>query len=237
MEHLTIANGIPMLILCIIVVAIVLVQPILMSRMAIRQAKALGYTNDDVTKVVKSSAIFALLPSMPILASYLVLVPVLGRFFPWMRLSVVGSVTYETTVASSAAAAFGFDDIYSANFPPSAFLSILLILTIGILAGNIFNLFFLKTYGRGIAAITAKNSKLMPIITSAIFVALYSVLSAPTVTNGENPVGIITFFAAGLAAVGVDVVAKRKPALKEHAFSLSLLVGMIVACLVNPLFN
>ena len=28
------------------------------------------------------------------------LVPLLGRYFPWLRLSVVGSATYETMVAN-----------------------------------------------------------------------------------------------------------------------------------------
>jgi hypothetical protein len=237
MKHLEAANGVPMLILCIIVVSVVICQPIIMSSMARKRAKELGITDKELMKVVKSSIVFALLPSMPILASYLVLVPALGKFFPWMRLSVVGSVTYETTVAGMAASTFGFSDIYTADLPLNVFFSILLILTIGILAGNIFNFFFLKSYDKVIKKVMTKNIKLVPILTSAIFVALYSVLSTPTVTDSTKPVGIITFFVTGISAIVLNTVTKNRPKLKENAFSLSLLAGMIFACLINPLFK
>ena len=42
-------------------------------------------------KVVKSSALFSVVPSLPIIISYMILMPVLGKFFAWLRLSVIGS--------------------------------------------------------------------------------------------------------------------------------------------------
>ena len=230
------ANGIPMLIFCSIIVAVVLIQPIIFSITARRRAQKIGMTTLEMNKVVKSSAIFSILPSIPVLASYLVLVPAMGKYFPWMRLSVVGSVTYETAVASMAANAFGFENIYNTNFPADVFFSILLVLTIGILGGNFFNLFFLKTYDKTVKKIISKNAKLLPVITSALFIALFCVLSTPHITNSSNPVGIISFVAAGAAAALFNKIAAKKPKLKEYSFSISLIVGMVVACLVNPLF-
>ncbi|EOH98107.1 DUF5058 family protein [Enterococcus pallens] len=236
MEFLKVANGLPMLIICALIVIIVIAQPIIMSLMARKRALQIGMTNGDVKKVIKSTALFSIIPSVPILASYLILVPALGKYFPWMRLSVVGSVTYETMVANMAAESFDYANIYNTDFPVGVFLSILLILTLGILGGNIFNLIFLKSYEKGVRKLMERNAVLIPVITSAVFVALYGTLSAPTLTNIGNPVAILTFLVAGGVAVLVNHIAKTHPKMKEHAFTISLLAGMIFACLINPLF-
>ena len=237
MSYKDIANGMPMLIICCIVLAVVIIQPIIMMKMARKRGKEIGLTSKEMNKVVKSTAIFSIIPSLPVLASYLVLVPALGKYFPWLRLSVVGSVTYETTVAASAANAFGFSNIYDSDFPYDVFLSILLILTIGILAGNVFNLIFLKTYDKNVKKLMAKQATVIPAITGAIFVALYTVLATPTITNFKNPVGILTLFFTGLVATVSDSLANVHPKLKEHSFSISLILGMIFACIINPFFN
>ena len=65
----------------------------------------------------RSSAIFSIIPSLPIIVSYLLLVPALGRYFPWLRLSVVGSAVYETMVANMAAEAFGLESITAGEIP------------------------------------------------------------------------------------------------------------------------
>lgn len=237
MEYLKVANGVPMLVVCSVVLLVVLTQPIIMTIMARKEGKKIGLTKEEMNKTVKSTIVFAIIPSMPVLASYLVLVPTLGKYFPWLRLSVVGSVTYETTVAQQAAQAFGYESIYNVDFPLEVFLSILLILTICILGGNFFNLFFLKSYDKVIQKVLSKNTKFVSVLTGAIFIALYSVLAAPTVMNTKRPVAIVTFFASGIIAIIVGNVSKSKPALKEHAFSISLLIGMVVACIVNPLIG
>lgn len=236
MKFLDAANGFPMLLLCSIIVVVVIAQPIIMSIMARKRALVIGLTDEEVKKVVKSTAMFSIIPSIPILASYLILVPALGKYFPWMRLSVVGSVTYETMVANMTATAFGYDNIYNTDFPLEVFFSILLILTLGIMGGNIFNLIFLKKYDQGVKKLMKRNATVVPMMTGAIFVALYGVFSAPTLMNFANPVAILTFFAAGGTSLLVNQLAKRNPKLKEHAFSISLICGMVFACLINPLF-
>lgn len=233
MEYLKVANGLPMAILCGITILIVLVQPAIMSIMAWKRGKELGLTTDDMKKTVKSSAVFSIIPSLPIIVSYLVLVPALGRFFPWLRLSVVGSAAYETMVANMAANAFGYETIFNTNLPIAVFLNILFIVSIGIIGGNIFNLIFLKAYDKKVKQIKSSNAALVPILTGAMFVALYGVFSAPTLTNTSNPVGIASFLAAGAAAVGINKAAQKHPKLKEFALSLSLIAGMIAACIFN----
>ncbi len=108
----------------------------------LRRAKELGIKDEEVKETITSSAVFSILPSLPIIVSYLVLVPALGRYFPWLRLSVVGSPVYETMVANMAAEAYGLPSIMTPEIPINVFLGILFLVSIAILGGNVFNIFF-----------------------------------------------------------------------------------------------
>ena len=99
MTHMDLANSNLMGILCGITILIVLLQPALFMITAWKRGKELNMTEEEMKSTVRSSAIFSVFPSLPIIVSYLILVPALGRYFPWLRLSVVGSAAYETMVA------------------------------------------------------------------------------------------------------------------------------------------
>ena len=65
---------------------VVLVQAVVFFRVAWKRALELGLTRQELMKVVKSSAVFSIVPSLPIIISYMILLPALGKFFPWLRL-------------------------------------------------------------------------------------------------------------------------------------------------------
>ena len=158
MSHLEAANSSVMAVLCGITILIVLLQPILFLAAAVKRGKELNMTKEEMKNAAVSSAVFSIIPSLPIIISYLILVPSLGRYFPWLRLSVVGSASYETMVANMAAEAFGLESITVENIPLDVFVSIVFVVTIGILGGNIFNVFFLKTYDKKVEKIKGENA-------------------------------------------------------------------------------
>ena len=133
MSHLEAANSSVMAVLCGITILIVLLQPILFLAAAVKRGKELNMTKEEMKNAAVSSAVFSIIPSLPIIISYLILVPSLGRYFPWLRLSVVGSASYETMVANMAAEAFGLESITVENIPLDVFVSIVFVVTIGIL--------------------------------------------------------------------------------------------------------
>ncbi len=92
---------------------------------------------EELKKVVVSSSIFSIVPSLPIFISYMLLVPALGKYFPWLRLSVIGSSSYETMSADMAAKAYGYSGISSANFTSDVFAAITWTVTFGILLSNL----------------------------------------------------------------------------------------------------
>ena len=182
-----------------------------------------------------SSAVFSIIPSLPIIISYLILVPSLGRYFPWLRLSVVGSASYETMAANMAAEAFGLESISVPDIPVDVFVCIVFVVTVGILGGNIFNVFFLKTYDKKVESLKTKNAKLVPVITTAMFLGLYGTMSAPHITNFTNIPAVTAIAGAGIAALIFDRLARKVKRLKEFAFPLSMIVGMLASCVVNAM--
>ena len=162
--HLQLANSTTMAILCGITILIVLLQPVIFMIVAFKRGKELNMTDQEMKEAARSSAIFSIIPSLPIIVSYLLLVPSLGRYFPWLRLSVVGSAAYETMVANMAAEALGLESITVPNIPAVA----------------------------------------------AILVA-------------------------GITSIFVNKFAANHKKLKEFAFPLSMIVGMLGACVANLL--
>lgn len=132
-----IANSSIMAILCGAAILFVMVQSVMFYRLAKKRALELGFTSGDIKKVVKSSAIFSIIPSLPIIISYVILLPSLGKFFPWLRLSVIGSASYETMAANMAVTAYGFDGLGTSNFSPEVYGAIAWVVTLGMLLSSL----------------------------------------------------------------------------------------------------
>ena len=227
--HLQLANSTTMAILCGITILIVLLQPVIFMIVAFKRGKELNMTDQEMKEAARSSAIFSIIPSLPIIVSYLLLVPSLGRYFPWLRLSVVGSAAYETMVANMAAEALGLESITVPDIPADTFVFILFVVTIGI----IFNVFFLKAYDKKVESIKNSNAKLVPIITTAMFLGLYGTMAAPHFTNIANIPAVAAILVAGITSIFVNKFAANHKKLKEFAFPLSMIVGMLGACVAN----
>ena len=71
---------------------------------AYKAGKALGIDVGKMKRVITASATFAVLPSVGILLGVIALSGSLGTPWPWLRLSVIGALHYETQVAEAAAA-------------------------------------------------------------------------------------------------------------------------------------
>ena len=235
MSHLEAANSSVMAVLCGIPILIVLLQPILFLAAAVKRGKELNMTKEEMKNAAVSSAVFSIIPSLPIIISYLILVPSLGRYFPWLRLSVVGSASYETMVANMAAEAFGLESITVENIPLDVFVSIVFVVTIGILGGNIFNVFFLKTYDKKVEKIKGENAALVPMITTAMFLGLYGTMAAPHLTNFSSIPALSAILVAGIAALLLGKLSTKVKRLKEFSFALSMVIGMLASCVVNAM--
>ena len=136
-----------------IVIAAVLAESVFFLVKAVRRARELNLSKGTIRKTILSSGLFSLAPAVSILIGVLTLNRFLGLPFPWLRLSILGAVTYELPAATIAANAVGAgvtETITSAQ----TFAVIAWTMTLGIIAGIVLILFGLKKLQKGMNTIS-----------------------------------------------------------------------------------
>ena len=229
-----VANSPAMAIFCGLAILVVLVQAAVFFRVAWKQALEMGLSKADLMKVVKSSAVFSIVPSLPIIISYMILLPALGKFFPWLRLSVIGSATYETLAANMAVTSFGFDSLGSADFSPDVFGSLLWVVTLGVFLSSLSAL-LLRRFDFKMQSVTTNPNSFGKVIPNIMFLGMMATLSAPYLADVTNIPSMAAIVVSALVMIGLNAVGKRAPVLKEFAFSLSMIAGMAAACLITAI--
>ena len=91
------------------VLVLVTIVCIIFMKSGWREAKRLGVTDEELKKIVINCIGISLVPSIPIVLSVIVMVPVLGVALPWLRTSVIGSANNELISATMAAEATGVE--------------------------------------------------------------------------------------------------------------------------------
>ena len=110
--------------ICAVIVTFVALLCVVFAVRAYRAGKAIGMDVTKMRRTIVASATFAVLPSVGILLGVIALSGSLGTPWPWLRLSVIGALHYETQVAQAAAEAVGVGGLSAANMTPEAFSTI-----------------------------------------------------------------------------------------------------------------
>lgn len=231
-----IANSKMMLILCSLPIIYALIQSVLFFKVAYKECLELGYTKEDIAMVVKGSAVFSVIPSLPIIISYMLLMPALGKFFPWLRLSVIGSASYETMVANMAVTSLGYEGLGGGDLPIEAYGNILWVVTLGIMLSSL-SVLILRRYDDKMQDLRDSKGGFGSQVGGIMFLAMMSSFSAPYLVNFKNPVAIITILSSGLSVLIIDKIAEKLPKIKEFGFSISMIIGMIAASLSTVLMG
>ena len=140
-----------------IVLFVVIVCIIFMVR-AYNAGKAIGMDVTKMKRTITASATFAVLPSVGILLGVIALSGSLGTPLPWLRLSVIGALHYETQVAEAAAEAAGLSALSASQMTPTAFTTIALLMTFCIMWGMVFSIFSCKKYCDRLAGKTSEKT-------------------------------------------------------------------------------
>lgn len=156
-----------------LIVLAVLVQSVYFLVRALKRAKELGISKQTVKKTVSSSAVFTIAPAVAILVGVVALSKSLGIALPWLRLSIIGSITYETVAANNALQALGLE-AGSQITDPNVYITVLWVMTVGIAAGLVFVPFVTKKIQSGISKIGMKDKKWGEIFNNAMFLGMIS---------------------------------------------------------------
>ena len=74
---------------------------------AYKRGRELGMSKEKLRKTIVSTAVFTIAPAVYILIGIVTLSKFLGIPLPWIRMSVIGALTYELPAATSTANALG----------------------------------------------------------------------------------------------------------------------------------
>lgn len=195
-----------------------------------------GIDRAVMRKVIRSSAVFTIVPSIAILLGLITMAGGLGVPLPWMRLSVIGSVQYELIAADSAARAAGLPELLLRNMTPEVFASIAIVMTICILAGPLFNIFFLKGYLGKVKNMQQKDNTWGKLVVASLFMGMIcTFLGNPIITIRQAPRAgwiamLVMVVAAAVYAICDYLVQNKKQKwLDGFMLPISMIAGMVTA--------
>ena len=220
------------------IIALVLAQSVYFLVKAVRRAKELGILKSTVKKTISSAAIFTIAPAIAVLVGVVALSKSLGVALPWLRLSVIGSITYETVAAGNALEAAGMSAGTTIT-DPSIFITIAWVMTVGIAAGLIFVPFVTKKLQSGMSKIGMKDKKWGEVFNNAMFLGMISAflgyvfcdvgLVVKGDLSGIIPVCVMATAAVVMAVCGLLATKLKIRWLTDYALPLSLIMGMASA--------
>lgn len=225
------------------IIGLVLAQSFYFLFKSIKRAKQLGIKKDTIKKTLISSSIFTIAPAVAILVGILTLSKTLGIALPWLRLSVIGSMSYEI-VAAKGALGRSFGLLVT---DPSVFISVAWVMTISIAAGLVLVPFLTKKIHKGVTNIGMKDKKWGEILNNAMFIGMISAFlgyvfcDVGSVITGDLsgliPVFVMLVSAIVMVICGLTSAKFKIRWLTDYALPLSLIIGMASAIPLTSLLG
>ena len=207
-----------LVIVSLLIIAAICVYYLLL---CMRKAKEMGISKQKVNEIIKSTAIFSIVPSIAIAIGLVTLVIVIGIPYAWFRLSVIGSVSYELMASNMALSALKLD---LANADADAFGLIMWVMCVPITSTVLANIFVCKPMHLGTMRVGSGDKKWGALSQTTFMTALLVVLIVPMIFGGL--VGLLTFVTSALIAVVVSMLAKKTGAKGMNDFILAIcLIG------------
>ncbi|MBR5529570.1 MAG: DUF5058 family protein [Oscillospiraceae bacterium] len=232
-----------------ILVAVVLAQSVFFLIKALRRTKELGMDQKKIRKTMLTAAIFTIAPAVAIVISVMVLSKTLGLPLPWLRLSVVGSMSYETVAANNALSAMG-QTLGAGSLDAQQFVNVLIVMTVSIMLGIWLVPLIGKKLQKGMKSMENRDKRWANIFQAALFIGMIAsflgfvfcdvsrlwdpasrVVDGVTLsaTSGLVPVVVMAASALIMVICGLLMKLPKMKWLSEYALPISLIVGMAVA--------
>ena len=227
-------------VLAVCVIIFVLAQSVYFLVRAYRRGKAIGMETAVLKKTVLSTAVFTIAPAISILLGVVTLSKFLGIPLPWIRMSVIGAITYELPAATSTANALGIS-LSETITDPKAYSAIAWVMTLGILPSIVLPPILMKRIQGGVIKIKNKDSKWGDIFMTAMFLGMISAFLGMVFADvrkglaGFIPIFVLLVSALIMCVCGLLIKKCNMKWLETYALSISMVGAMIFAVLITPL--
>jgi len=240
-------NSPAMYIICGSIIAFIAVFCIVFLIRAYKTGIAIGMDKVKMKRAITSSATFTILPSIGILLGVIALSGSLGTPLPWLRLSVIGALHYETQVAEAAAEVTGLTSLSGSEMTETAFVTIALLMSFCIMWGIVLSIFFNKRYMKKIQKPKKVNSGegFANTAMTAMFIGLVSAYIGSYIGGFVSGNGLLSFSGKWLPLIVVTVsaltmsvfiwISEKKKAAWVDNFSIagSMIIGMASAVITE----
>ena len=223
-----------------VVIAFVLIESAVFLVKAWKRGRALGMDVSTLKKTVMSSAVFTVAPAVAILLGVIALSKALGLPLPWLRLSVIGSLTYETTAAATAASALG-TSLSDKVTDPEIFAAIVWVMTVGIVPGLILVPLFGQKIEGSLSKLKSKDQKWGDIFMTSLFLGMISAFLGVIFADisvgltGWIPVFVMLASAIVMALCGAIKFLFKAKWIEDYALPISMLSGMALSIPITQL--
>lgn len=221
-----------------IIILTVLAQSVYFLVRAVKRAKEKGMDMSVIKKTITSSAVFTIAPAVSILVGVVVLSKSLGVALPWLRLSVIGSLTYETVAANNTLNALGMG-ADTAITDAATYVTVAFVMTLGIIIGLILVPLVAKKIQGGLKKLEKRDKKWMEIFNNAMFLGMISAFLGYVFsdvsgvfsgdTSGLIPVAVMAVSAVVMLICGLASKALKQRWITDYALPISLISGMASA--------
>lgn len=231
MDAMKIANSIPMWIACGIAVALVIVQAVVFAKNAYSAGKKVGLTDKQMKGAIKSSAITSIGPSIVILSGMLSLLITVGGPMAWMRLSLIGSVMFESIAAGFGTSAVGVT-LGADKLTPLALDMAVWTMILGSIGWVVFATFSANRMDKVQTKLTGGDPAKLTAISGAAIIGAFSSMSASHLVRlNKNSIACVL----GAVIMGVLVTVSDKKNIKwlrEWNLTISILAAMIITAVI-----
>ena len=225
-----------------VVIIYVLAQSLFFLVRAARRAKELGIQTKTIQKTILSTALFTIAPAAAILLGVITLSKFMGLPLPWLRLSILGALTYELPAASSTATAMNLS-LSTAITDSKAYTAIVWVMTLGIIPGIFVVLFGLKKMQSGIVSLKSKDPKWGEIFMSSMFLGMISAFVGMLFSDvrmglpGFIPIAVALVSALLMAVEGILIKVCKWSWLEQYALPISMLGAMAASIPLTALMG
>ena len=226
------------------VIGFVVIESVFFIVKAWKRGRQLGLSKETLKNTVVSSAVFSVAPALSILTTVIVLASALGIVLPWIRLSVIGNLAYETVASESMLEVMG-SSLSTPITEPKQFGAVAWVMTLGTTFALILVPIFCKGIHKKVGHVVSKSektSKMADVLSAAAFIGIIAAFIARAI-YGKTPDGvgdagfmsIATLVTAVVVSFLLELLCEKRDLKKLQPFAmpLAMFIAMGTAVVLN----
>ena len=203
-----------------------------------KRALEMGITKKEINDIIKSSLIFSIVPSLSIVIGLVALAASLGTIWAWWRLSVIGSLSFETQIASSLAPVLGYANTTELmnNATGEQFGVVMILMSVGMLAGFLILIPFGKKLMTSVDKTKGGNG--WSNVLSGCFMLTLLAVYVPVLLISDT-IQALVMITGLIVAIVMGIVAKKPGWTWVNNFIMagSMILGMVSSLLWTAIFK